>query len=237
MQRAPLPNNAEFYPLGFPVQVSSNSPVVLDAAAESWSGWAHAFNRPPLEIRVIMHLDGPVPDQEPVYRAQRNLFTITADAANFAVCDVETDYCFCCVTRQVASAPFFRNHLLETMVYFTLDYQHITILNVGCVALNGRGVMHCGDAIARKSCLAYSCVKRGWTLLSDSFSALLLEPGFSTLICKPIRLRFSPSAFELFPELKNYARASLRSANTSSICAPAPYRTSIRRCPTDLSGG
>ncbi len=63
MLRAPLPHRAEFYLLGFPVQVTTNSPAVLEAAAKSWGGWTRAFDHPPLEIRVIVHLDGPVPDR------------------------------------------------------------------------------------------------------------------------------------------------------------------------------
>ena len=203
MQRAPLPHRAEFYPLGFPVRISSNSPAVLDVAAGACA-WTRAFDRPPLDVRVIVHLDGPVPDREPVYRAQRNLFTITADNANFAICDVEAGYCFSCVTPAVASSPYFRNHLLETMIYFTLDYRYITILHAGCVARDGRGVLFCGEPGAGKSCLAYACVKRGWTLLSDDFSALLREPGSSVVIGRPQRMRFRPPAFELFPELKSY---------------------------------
>ena len=186
MQRAPLPHRAEFYPLGFPVQIATNSPAVLEVGADTWSGWTRAFDRPPLDIRVIVHLDGPVPDRDPVYRAQRNLLTITADA-NFCVCDVETGYCFSCVTPAVASSPYFRNHMLETMTYLTLDYHHITILHAGCVARDGRGLLLCGDPGAGKSCLAYACVKRGWTLLSDDFSALLREPGSSVVIGRPQR--------------------------------------------------
>jgi hypothetical protein len=203
MLRAQLPHRSEFFPLGFPVQVASNSSVVLDAATESWSGWTRAFDRPPLEICVIVHLDGPVPGQEPVHRAQRHLLTITADRANFGTCDLQTGYAFSCVTPAVASAPYFRNYLLETMVYLMLDYRYITILHAGCVARNGRGVLLCGDPGAGKSCLAYASVKRGWTLVSDDFSALLRDPGNSTVIGRPQRLRFRPQAFELFPELKN----------------------------------
>jgi len=204
MLRAPLPHRAEFYLLGFPVQITTNSPAVLDAAAESWGGWTRAFDRPPLEIRVIVHLDGPVPDHEPIYRAQRNLFTITADAANFGICDLEAGYCFSCVTPAVASDPYFRHNLLDTMAYFTLDYRYITILHAGCVALNGRGVLLFGDAGAGKSCMAYACVKRGWALLSDDFAALLRDPRSNTVIGRPQRMRFRPAAFELFPELKDY---------------------------------
>lgn len=205
MLRAPLLHRAEFYPLGFPVQVATNSAAVLGVAAASWNGWSRAFDRPPLEIRVIVHLDGPVPDREPVYRAQRNLFTIIADNANFGICDLEKGYCFCCITPAMAVDPYFPNHLLDTMAYFTLDYRYITIVHAGCVALNGRGVLLCGDAGAGKSCMAYACVKRGWTLLSDDFAALLRDPQSSTVIGRPQRMRFRPEALDLFPELKNFA--------------------------------
>jgi hypothetical protein len=201
MQRAKLSHRAEFYPLGFPVQVATNSLGVLDAARESWSGWTRAFDRPPIDMQVIVHLDGPVPSDEPVHRAQRHVVNIIADRANFATCDMANGYCFSCVTPAVASAPYFRNHMLETMAYLTLDYLHITILHAGCVARNGRGVLLCGDPGAGKSCLAYACVKRGWALVSDDFAAMLRNPGTSTIIGRPQRMRFRPSAFDLFPEL------------------------------------
>ncbi len=201
MQRTKLSHGGEFYPLGFPLQIATNSLAVLDAARESWRGWTRAFDRPPIDMRVIVHLDGPVPATEPVYRAHRNLFNIVADSANFAICDVASGYCFSCVTPEVASAPYFRNHLLETMAYFTLDYLHITILHAGCVARNGQGVLLCGDPGAGKSCLAYACVKRGWTLVSDDFAAVLRDSGNNTVIGRPQRMRFRPAAFDLFPEL------------------------------------
>jgi hypothetical protein len=204
MQRAQLSHRAEFFPLGFPVQVASNSLAVLDAAEQSWSGWSRAFDRPPLEIRVIVHLDGPVPGRDPIYRAQHHLLTIHADAANFATCDLQSSYGFLCVTPAVASAPYFRNHILETMAYLMLDYRYITILHAGCVARGDRGVLLCGEPGAGKSCLAYACVKSGWTLLSDDFSALVRDPRGNTVIGRPHRLRFRPSALHLFPELKNF---------------------------------
>ncbi len=201
MLRAPLPHREEFYPLGFPFQLATNSTAVLDAARETFSAWTRAFDRPPIEMRVLVHLDGPVPEAEPVYRAQRHLFNIIADRANFAICDAAGGYCFSCVTPAVASHAYFRHYLLETMAYFTLDYLYITILHAACVARNGRGVLLCGDAGAGKSCLSYACVKNGWTLLSDDFAALVRDSGTSTVIGRPQRMRFRPAAFELFPEL------------------------------------
>jgi len=201
MLRAPLPHRAEFYPLGFAVQLSTNSPSVLHAAQASWGAWTRAFDAEPLEMRVLVHLEGPVPKAEPVYRAQRHLFTIIADNANFGICDLQSGYCFSCVTPAVAESSYFRTHLLETMAYFTLDHLYITILHAGCVAHNGRGVLLCGDAGAGKSCLTYACMKRGWDLLSDDFSAIVRGRHDRMIIGKPECIRFRPDAMTLFPEL------------------------------------
>ena len=201
MQRTPLPYRAEFHPLGFAVQLSTNSPAVLRAAEASWGGWTRAFDHAPLEMRVLVHRDGSVPATEPVYRAQRHLFTITADNANFGICDLERGYCFSCVTPAVASDAYFRNHLLETMAYLTIDHLYITILHAGCVARNGHGVLLCGDPGAGKSCLAYACMKRGWSMLSDDFSAIVRGRHDRMIIGKPERIRFRPEALSLFPEL------------------------------------
>jgi hypothetical protein len=201
MQRAKLDHRAAFYPLGFPLQIATNSPEVLHAARQSWGGWTQAFDRPPVDMRVIVHLDGPVPPTEPVYRAQAHLLTITADRANFAICDLERGYCFSCVTPAVVHDGYFRNHMLETIVYLTLDYLYVTILHAACVARGGRGVLLCGEPGAGKSCLAYACATRGWTLLSDDFSAVVRKPANRMVIGRPERMRFRPEAFSLFPEL------------------------------------
>jgi hypothetical protein len=201
MQRAKLDHRAAFYPLGFPVQIATNSPLVVRAAEASWGTWTKSFDRPPVEIRIIVHLESPVPASEPVYRAQRHILSIIADSANFGICDLERGYCFSGVTPAVASDAYFRNYLLETMAYFTIDHLYITILHAGCVARDGRGVLLCGDAGAGKSCLAYACMKRGWSLLSDDFSAIVRGRYDGMIIGKSEHIRFRPEAVTLFPEL------------------------------------
>jgi len=94
--------------------------------------------------------------------------------------------------------------MLETMVYLTLDYLYVTILDAGSVARNGRGVLLCGDAGVGKSCIAYASVERGWTLLSADFSATLPDPGHNAIIGRPHSRPFRPGAFELFPELAGF---------------------------------
>lgn len=201
MLRARLDQRAEFYPLGFPLQIATNSPDILSAAEQTWGSRTQAFDRPPLEMRVIVHLDGPVPPAEPVYRAQKHLLTFTGDNANFAVCDLERGYIFSCVTPATAASGYFRAHLLETIAYLALDYLHVTILHAGCVARNGRGVLLCGDPGAGKSCLCYACATNGWKLVSDDFTAILRKPRGRMVIGRPQRMRFRSTAFELFPEL------------------------------------
>lgn len=43
---------ATFFPLGFPVTISSNSQEVLEAAAESWSDFHKLFDVKPIQINI-----------------------------------------------------------------------------------------------------------------------------------------------------------------------------------------
>lgn len=49
--RMEFPLTARFSPLGFPLQMSSNSPAVLEAAAQSWGAFQELFQTPLLKSR------------------------------------------------------------------------------------------------------------------------------------------------------------------------------------------
>ena len=215
MQRAEFAHRAEYYLLGFPIQIVTNSPLVLRAAEESWGVWTRTFDRRPIEMRIIVHLEGSVPSTEPVYRSQRDLFTIIADNANFGICDLQRGYCFSCVTPAVARDVYFREHILDGMGYFSIDHLYITIVHAACVALHGRGVLLCGDSGAGKSCLTYACMKRGWTIVSDDFSAVVRGQEDGMVIGKPARIRLRPEALALFPELAG--RSSMVTRNGKQV--------------------
>ena len=202
LAHAELLHQVELYPLGFALRVATNSPVVLRAAEDAWGGSKQEFPYAPLEMRIVVHGAGSaLPPNEPVYRAQRYLFVVAVDNRNFGICDLERGYMFACMTPAVAAHRFFQYHMLEWMVYFTIDHMHIAIMHAACVARNGRGVLLCGYSGAGKSCLTYACVRRGWTLVADDFCAPVRGRSDRMVIGRPEWIRVRPEATSLFPEL------------------------------------
>ena len=50
--RMEFPLKARFSPLGFPLEISTNSPEVLEAAAQGWGVFEELFQTPLLRIQV-----------------------------------------------------------------------------------------------------------------------------------------------------------------------------------------
>ena len=204
---AALPYAAEFYPHGFPASIRSNSPAVLDAAAQSWEGLGKRFDETPIELRCLVSAGAaaqlPPP---PVTRAQGHLEASVADAENFWSGDLAKGFASAWVTEAVATnAEYFRYHFLEAMAYGLLDTLHLVAIHAGCVALDGRGVLLAGDSGAGKSSLAYACARRGWTYVSDDASSLVRRDAGRTVLGNPRLLRFRETAGALFPEFRRLA--------------------------------
>ena len=197
-----LTHEGEFHPLGFSLRVATNSALVLSAAEEIWGKSKRLFPHASLEMRVVVAGgQSASPLNDPVYRAQQNLFVVAVDNQNFGVCDIARGHIFAWMTPAAVADPFYRLQLLEWMVYFTIDHLYVAILHAACVARNGRGLLLCGKSGAGKSCLTYACVKSGWTLVADDFCAPIRGRNDRMVIGKAERIRFRPEAVSLFPEL------------------------------------
>jgi hypothetical protein len=196
---AGLPLGGDFYPLGFPLHLATNSAEVMQAARCAWRTFPAAFAVEPIELRVVVEPGGD-PPSPPLYRAQRHLIVISG-RENFAVCDHTRRFCFCRLSAAAAAdGDFTRYYFLEAMALFTLTQLHVTPIHAACIARKGRGLMLCGESGAGKSTLAYACARRGWTYISDNESWLLRSDG-RTVLGHPMRIRQRDTAAVLFPEL------------------------------------
>ncbi len=192
------------HPLGYPVELATNSPDVLLAAGESWAGFPQFFSDRPLEIRVVAE---DVPGAECAagltIRGRGRWITMVSDASNFAVCDAESGACTCWITTATArDRAWFRYFYLDTMVRMTLWQTHLTRIHAGCVALDGRGVLFAGPSGAGKSCLTYACARRGWTFVSDEAPSIVRRCQERIVIGTPHAIHLREGAFDLFPELR-----------------------------------
>jgi hypothetical protein len=203
-ERSPLPIIRTFYPLGFPLEISTNSPEVIEAALESWRQEECEFGRDPVRLRVLVE-DGKSDETyyDPVYRSQSGLLLIVSSRGNFGVCDLVARSGWCLITaKAVAERGWFRWYFLEAMSYLLLAQRDTVPVHAACVALAGRGVLLCGASGMGKTSLAFACARAGWTYVGDDATMLLQGSTAREVLGKPHRFRFRPAALELFPELQ-----------------------------------
>ena len=206
LSNASLPLRVTFFPLGFPVEIVTNSPAILAAAQQSWGLFRQQFVCPPLTIHLGVASgadDSSVLPPAPVCRARGHLMSHIADAYNFVHCDLNTGFAFGWITPQTAeSTLYLRYFILEAAALCMLAAIHATPLHAACITVAGQGMLLCGNSGAGKSSLAFAGARSGWTFTCDDASYLPLDRSDRMVIgnCHQIRLRDSGTL--LFPELE-----------------------------------
>jgi len=206
------------HPLGFSLEIATNSPEVLVAADESWGNFKKRFATPPLQLRLgVLDAKRNKNFQVPEISGQWNLIARIADEHNFVVTNTDEGLSYGWLTRDLISdRAYFRYHFLESSFWLMAVPMYLTPIHGACVNLGGKGVLLCGDSGAGKSSLAYACARSGWSFLSDDSSNLVRRSNGRTVIGNPYQIRFRPSAVDLFPELLNQ-RVSPRITGKLSI--------------------
>ena len=215
-----MPLEGQYYPLGFPLHISTNSHEVLAAAEESWGQFRSSFATPPMRARIGVLSGGP-PEcpGAPVVRAQGNLLARVADPENFSVTDRMKCFAFGWLTRAAAeNRSYLRWHFIEGISWDMLDF-YLTPVHGACVERNERGVLLCGDSGAGKSSLAFACALSGWTYMSDDSSRLVRANEDRMVVGNPYQIRFRDAAAKLFPELRDQ-RLMLRTTGEFAIEVP-----------------
>jgi hypothetical protein len=198
-----MPLRATYHPLGFSLEISTNSPDVLTAAQESWGYFQKAFLQPQLRICIGVLDDGSaICDRSPVVRARGSMMVRVADADNYSVSNIESGFAFAWLTRAtVTNKAYLRWHFIEGMTWDLLE-PYLTPVHAACVRKEDCGILLCGDSGAGKSSLSYACALRGWKYLADDSCCLVRGGEDRTVIGNPYQIRFRESAVDLFPQLK-----------------------------------
>jgi hypothetical protein len=227
LREASLEHRFIYYPLGFPLHLKTNSVAVVKAAEAAWGDRPQAFEKPPLELRVIVEPGGDRPP-DPVYRGQAHLMSIISDHENFAVCDYTRNFAFCRLNAAAAGdEQFVSYYFLEAVANFSLTQLYLTPVHAACVARNGRGILLSGASGAGKTTLAYFCAKKGWTYVSDNES-WLVRAGERLLLGNPRRIRFRDNAACLFPELAGRPASSHPNGKMSIELRPDGLETAYQ---------
>jgi hypothetical protein len=226
----PLEFDAIFYPYGFPVRIRSNSVLTIEAADRSWSTYRQHHDSRPLDIRLLLsESNSPACKEEPTFRSQGHLLTIVVDRENFACLDLDAGFAFGWATTATAlNQEYFRQCLLDVMIYPLLEMRHLITLHAACVAYRSRGVLLAGNSGAGKSSLSYACARRGWTFVSDDASAFRRASPQPMIIGHPQKFRFREPVGELFPEFRGL-KSSLRAYGKPTIEVRTEGLNGIRR--------
>jgi hypothetical protein len=202
-----------FYPLGFAMDLRTNSPAILAMARDLWMDFEPCFDNAPIQVDVHVVEDeagGSVPRHcppAPVVRMMMPIIYSGADAENCSIGNLEEGWTRIVLAR---GTERYRNYLqyffLGCAPLFHIAGSYATPIHGACVAFRGRGILLCGDSGAGKSSLSYACARAGWTFVSDDASYLLqnerrdAQSIVVTGNCHQVRFR--PSAGTLFPEIE-----------------------------------
>lgn len=201
--RMEYPLTRMFYPLGFPLEISTNSQTVLDVATESWGAFARRFETPPMRIQAgVLEGSSAGCPPAPRPRVQQHLFSFVADHENYGVIDMAQGFSGLWLTRQaVEFRGYLRHFFLECAIVCPIATRYATGVHAGCVERNGIGVLLCGDSGAGKSTLAYACAKAGWTYITDDGSFIVHGSDGVVVTGNCNQARFRPSTIAIFPEI------------------------------------
>lgn len=215
-----------YYPFGFPVEIRTNSEEILEQFAEMWGCFTKQHDAEPLLVDVQL-VDGDGSDEcppAPTYRIMQPLLTCIADVDNYSIFNLKTFHTAMTISRNALRYPLYAQYFLLGMAGCGVATRHVTPIHAGCVALEGRGVLLCGDSGTGKSTLSYACARAGWTYLCDDATFLLNDRTGRLATGNSHKVRFRASAAELFSELEGL-EITPRAAGKPSIELPtAPMR-------------
>lgn len=217
--------HGKYFPLGFPVSIATNSQMVLEAADQSWGAFKQFFDRAPIRLEIgITAADSQLCPPATVGRMRDHLLTNVADGENFVVNDLSEGQSVIWATdAALQHSDYFRHLFLESSAMTQIAARHATGIHAACVALNGRGVLLCGDTGAGKSTLAYACARAGWTYVTDDASYVVNDHSDRLVVGNCAQARFRPTAQALFPELKGLS--TMQRAGTGKPSLELPTRS------------
>jgi hypothetical protein len=203
LSRTEFLHRRTFYPLGFPLEISTNCEEILNLAEHLWGDFSKKFDTPPIQLEFGV-VDGPACacPPPPTSHIRRHVCSVIADGENFAISDLAEEFSYAWTTRGALAYPsYIRYFLLESSALCHIAMRFTTPIHAACVTRDGCGILLCGDSGAGKSTLSYACAQAGWTYVTDDGSFLVngREDGLVAGNCT--QFRFRPSAGALFPEL------------------------------------
>ncbi len=142
-----LPLRGVYYPLGFAVEIATNSPHVLVAAEESWTVFGKSFLS--LQYGSSWRSYGwftRMPTGSRLQRTRQSTY-YCCRCQKLYYSDLNRGFAFAWLTQAaVENRAYLRYYFLEATALTLLDCLYLTPLHAACVEIEGRGVLLCGES-------------------------------------------------------------------------------------------
>jgi hypothetical protein len=191
------------FPLGFPMRILTNSPEVLRLCRLKWGFFKQEFDTDPMETHIhVIETQSRECPPTPAYHVMENMLLMAVDAENICVAQYPRGKTRMVVSSAAVAHPaYFSQTFLEAAPACQIGTRLTTPIHAACVAIDGRGILLCGDSGAGKTSLSYACARAGWQFISDDTSYLILNDTGRRVLGNCHLVRFRPSAAHLFPEI------------------------------------
>lgn len=192
-----------YFPLGFPLRILTNSPEVLRQCDRKWRHFEQKFDTEPMETHIhVVETNQLECPPAPQHWFTENLMVMVADECNFCTGQFPRGQTRMVVsTAALAHPSYFSQVFLDVAPALHMNSRLTTPIHAACVAIDGRGVLLCGDSGAGKTSLSYACARSGWFFVADDTSYLIFGEAGRRVIGNCHHVRFRPSAADLFPEI------------------------------------
>jgi len=225
-----------FYPLGFPAEVRTNCARVLEIMEELWGKFERQHDTEPIlaDVHVVEGSSKECPPA-PVYRFMAPFLLGVADGDNYCISDLQRSKSQITISHAALRNKLYAGYFLLGSPVTHVATRFTTPVHAGCVALDGKGVLLCGDSGAGKSTLSYACARAGWTYVADDGSFVINDCESRTVTGDCHHVRFRPTTAELFPELEGL-EVTPRAAGKPSIelpTSPMPHLSCAQNAHVD----
>jgi hypothetical protein len=229
---------AMYYPSGFPMELRTNSPQILAYSEEYWGIPEKKYDTKPIRVDIhVVDSDSTECPPVPSHHTMENTMVFMADADSYGVIHMGRNESQISVSQAALGyKSYVQSYFIDIAATVHIRTRYMTCVHAACIALDGHGVLLCGDAGAGKSTLSYACARAGWTYVTDDGSNLLNAGTDRTVIGSCHKIRFRPTAAELFPELEGRERTPHMAGKPSVEIATSrlPNMICARTAPVDF---
>lgn len=194
-----------FQPMGFTLQLSSNSPAILSAAEIAFGrfGRPDSAHSPDFTFRLFEQPGDEGPPGKPVFRMEGHLLYQTGGRGATLVVDLNRGFAFGYFSAATLARPaFFRWHFLEMACFILLEARGLMAVHGSALAKNGRAILLRAPSGGGKTTLAYAGARRRYQALAED--VVWVDQGRDCWWGTPWSFHLLPAAKTLFPELAGY---------------------------------